>query len=225
MKKKIHFTLIELLVVIAIIAILAAMLLPALSKARDKAKDAACRSNLRQLSLSALSYVADFDGYLIPISYWSYVYYGYRVKSNQAYINHGLLYDQKYLSDTKVYLCPRRPAPLTNESLLLDKGAFEASTSGGIPSNYLYNVRERVSTTGVPLIMNAFCSTKLTKMSRCFLFSDIPSHADNTYNLVFTEGNVASLSDASDLNLKWYIPNSTWTNIRTRLDLMDKRAR
>ena len=55
------FTLIELLVVIAIIAILAAILFPVFARAREKARQASCTSNQKQIALGILMYAQDYD--------------------------------------------------------------------------------------------------------------------------------------------------------------------
>ena len=64
------FTLIELLVVIAIIAILAAILFPVFARAREKARQASCQSNLKQIMLAAKMYTSDYDERVDPM--WRY---------------------------------------------------------------------------------------------------------------------------------------------------------
>jgi prepilin-type N-terminal cleavage/methylation domain-containing protein len=92
MKRQKHFTgaftLIELLVVIAIIAILAALLLPALAKAKDKAREAACVNNLKEMALTYIMYEGDYQG--IGIDYggssyklWMNAMLEYSAKVNQ----------------------------------------------------------------------------------------------------------------------------------------------
>ena len=85
MKKRI-FTLIELLIVIAIIAILASMLLPALNKARSRAKNASCQARLKQVAAAAIGYTGDNGDFFPPVSngiygesndpYWKYLFAG-----------------------------------------------------------------------------------------------------------------------------------------------------
>lgn len=62
------FTLIELLVVIAIIAILAAILFPVFAKAREKARQSSCSSNVKQLTTGLMQYIQDYDERVIPYS-------------------------------------------------------------------------------------------------------------------------------------------------------------
>lgn len=67
MNQKHFFTLIELLVVVAIIAILASMLLPALTRAQERAHIASCQSNVKQLASGAIAYTIDYNDFM-PLS-------------------------------------------------------------------------------------------------------------------------------------------------------------
>ncbi len=97
-RRKSGFTLIELLVVIAIIAILAAILFPVFSRAREKARQASCLSNIKQMVLAGLMYAQDYDELLA----------NGHIGNNPADLRVVLWFDiiQPYVKNTQILSCP-----------------------------------------------------------------------------------------------------------------------
>jgi prepilin-type N-terminal cleavage/methylation domain-containing protein/prepilin-type processing-associated H-X9-DG protein len=110
-RKRNGFTLIELLVVIAIIAILAAILFPVFAKAREKARQSSCASNLKQLSLAIMGYAQDYDETLVfTVAVVPAGYPGSHVVC-PGNLGHWTGATAPYVKNTQVFICPSGKKP------------------------------------------------------------------------------------------------------------------
>jgi prepilin-type N-terminal cleavage/methylation domain-containing protein/prepilin-type processing-associated H-X9-DG protein len=194
------FTLIELLVVIAIIAILAAMLLPALTKAKDRALGIACLSNTKQIALGFTMYAGD-NGDVFPMpadvvsgkpiwynngqtyknahgkiagSEW---FYG--VNSSTWKANSAAPLMVNYLPNNLVWVCPKRKRGLTYYS---EAGNFDPSITGYL--SYGFNdisvFGHYDPTTGDMGIGNTFKASQVTKPSDVVALTDTSGSIGST---------------------------------------------
>ncbi len=135
-QSEIGFTLIELLVVIAIIAILAAILFPVFARAREKARQSTCLSNLKQLGQAVQMYAQDYEGYPIMSSPSSQVP---RTRWADAIF--------AYVKSEKMFTCPN----VTDANVLSKTFAHNAAARyGGYGFNYQYLGNSRSAPPNLP---------------------------------------------------------------------------
>ena len=124
------FTLIELLVVIAIIAILAAILFPVFSRAREKARQASCQSNLKQIGLAFRMYTSDWDEKMPP--QWTPC----RGGENEAARIPYFVRLQPYIKNWNIFACPSAGGgPCANGSIQ-HHWVNHAISKGWCPSDF-----------------------------------------------------------------------------------------
>jgi len=208
------FTLIELLVVIAIIAILAGLLFPVFARARDSARTATCKSNLRQIGLALQSYADDYDSALPGR------FEGVEAQSWREVI-------QPYCKSVQVFKCPSN----TSRKVVQDKGNGKIGNVAGFcfdgkyPVSYACNGQNDQTelggptpmpeNSGKPMAALQYTSYLILVMDSNYPYAEAPggfendvlfvSHSGRT-NYLFADGHVKALRPEATIT-----PYNMWT--------------
>lgn len=179
MRRTHGFTIIELLVVLAIIGLLAGMLLPALQSIKEKARQAQCKSNLKQIGLGLAAYHTAYDRY--PNS------------AGAAFL--GALYATDHVPDSRAFICPSSQDPNSDTLLLQSYTSNSAGSARASSDGTSYQARNNSS--GSPWQINARAIRNASKTS---LAADDDSvyhsgDADTIFILLFLDGHVEEVND------------------------------
>jgi len=193
-KKRAGFTLIELLVVVAIIAILAAMLLPALARAREKAKRAVCIGNLKQLGLILYMYANDYDGFFptnVPMNATS----GHDTSKSLNILTGQ--YD--YNPSDPLSTTPEREGPV----YVQNASVFICPSASNTDEPSKYGIIHWTLSTGGTFERRATCSYAYAFPLNVKTSSETVIMADR-YSRIGNEGSNAPLYAGKDLPWGWY---------------------
>ncbi|NLO06472.1 MAG: DUF1559 domain-containing protein [candidate division WS1 bacterium] len=183
MNRRFGFTLIELLVVIAIIAILAAILFPVFARAREKARQTSCLSNLKQIGLAEKMYEQDYDERTAS--------YSSHPGSSAQYSHREML--EPYLKNTQIAQCPSADVTGTTWSYAPNI----SPVNGSYGSNYSYFFAFRK----IAVIPNP---------SECAIFADTTSSGHWRYSATDNEVQSVAFRHNDGANFSFLDGHAKW---------------